>query len=70
MAIFFKLCFYIDMDENKIIKLNNKNIEDGQKIERRKPKQTLLQTNPILQEMFTSNMNNKKNKFEFKDLFK
>lgn len=58
------------MDENKIIKLNNKNIEDGQKIERRKPKQTLLQTNPILQEMFTSNMNNKKNKFEFKDLFK
>jgi hypothetical protein len=58
------------MDKNKIIQLNNKNKEEKQKFEKIKPKQSLFQTNPILHEMFTSNMNNKKNKFEFKDLFK
>jgi hypothetical protein len=58
------------MDENKVIKLNTKTIDEGQKIEKTKAKPSLFQTNPILHEMFTSNMNNKKNKFEFKDLFK
>ena len=60
MAIFFDFCFYINMDENKVIKLNNKAVDEGQKIEKTKPKQSLFQTNPILHEMFTSNMNNKK----------
>ena len=58
------------MDENKVIKLSNKPIDEGQKIEKIKPKKSLFQTNPILHEMFVSNMNNKKNKFNFKDLFK
>ena len=58
------------MDENKIIQLNNQYTEDKQKFEKAKPKQCLFQTNPILHEMFTSNMNNQKNKFKFKDLFK
>ena len=58
------------MEENKVIKLNNESVQEGKKIERQKPKQSLFQTNPILHEMFTSNMNIKKNKFNFKDLFK
>ena len=70
MAIFFGICFYICMDENKIIQLNNKISNEEKRFEKRKPKESLFQTNPILQEMFTSNMNNKKNKFELKDLFK
>ena len=58
------------MDDNKIIKLNIDIGEENKMEQKKKARKSLFQTNPILHEMFTSNMNIKKNKFNFKDLFK
>lgn len=56
------------MDEKKILHLDVKQntTESSEKIN----KKGLLQTNPILQQMFFENLNNKKNKFSLKDLFR
>ena len=58
------------MDENKIVELNSTS-KDIEKQELKNDKfKVSLQTNPILQKMFLANMNNKKDKFKFKDLFR
>ena len=58
------------MDENKIVELNIKS-KNNEKEETKDEKFKLsLQPNPILQKMFLANMNNKKDKFKFKDLFR
>ncbi len=57
------------MNEDKILKINteiNKNKESIQK----KTCSMDLQTNPIIQKMLFFNLNNKKGKFKFKDLFR
>jgi hypothetical protein len=57
------------MDE-KIIKLNiNKTNEKTTNFPEKK-KQSIFHSNPILQKMFLTNMNNKKGKFSLKDLFR
>lgn len=58
------------MDEKKIIKLDIKPSDVEQKQPRQTVNNSLLQTNPILQKMFTVNITTKKNKFNFKDLFR
>lgn len=58
------------MDDKKIIKLDIKPSDVEQKQPRQTVNNSLLQTNPILQKMFTVNMTTKKNKFNFKDLFR
>lgn len=58
------------MDEKKIIKLDIKPSDVEQKQPRQTVNNSLFQTNPILQKMFTVNMTSKKNKFNFKDLFR
>lgn len=70
LAIFFEKCFYISMDENKIVKLNIETNKPVEKQECDKKFNFSFHTNPILQKMFVANMNNKKDKFTFKDLFK
>lgn len=58
------------MDENKIVELNIQNKISKEKLEQKQKFNFSLQTNPILQKMFLTNMNNKKDKFKFKDLFR
>lgn len=58
------------MDEKKIIKLDIKPSDVEQKQPRQTVNNSLFQTNPILQKMFTVNITTKKNKFNFKDLFR
>lgn len=58
------------MEENKIIKLDIKPSEVEQKTPRRTVSNSLSQTNPILQRKLFANLINKKNKFNFKDLFR
>ncbi len=58
------------MDENKIVELNIQNKISEEKLEQKQKFNFSLQTNPILQKMFLTNMNNKKDKFKFKDLFR
>ncbi len=58
------------MDEEKIIKLQTETKKSGKKTDNVVQKKGLYQTNPILQEMLVENVNNKKNKFKIKDLFK
>ena len=58
------------MDENKIVELNIKEKHKEEKTEEKHKFNFSLQTNPILQKMFLTNMNNKKDKFKFKDLFR
>ena len=58
------------MDEEKIIKLQTETKKSGKKTDIVVQKKVLYQTNPILQEMLVENVNNKKNKFKIKDLFK
>ena len=58
------------MDENKIVELNIENKNSEEKSEVKQKFNFSLQTNPILQKMFLTNMNNKKDKFKFKDLFR
>lgn len=58
------------MDEKKIINLDIKPSDVEQKQPRQTVNSSLFQTNPILQKMFTVNMTSKKNKFNFKDLFR
>jgi len=57
------------MDENKITKLNIKTTD----VEKKQPHSVVsnvLQTNPILKQMFFANLVNKKDKFKLKDLFR
>ncbi len=58
------------MDEKNIIKLNIKN--NMEKIEKKENanQSFSFQTNPIIQKMLLSNINNKKGKFSLKDLFR
>ena len=58
------------MDEKNIIKLNIKN--NIEKIEKKENanQSFSFQTNPIIQKMLLSNINNKKGKFSLKDLFR
>ncbi len=58
------------MEDKKILKLNlkQKNIEE--QISDRNEKKQSYQTNPLLKTMFVSNIQNKKGKFDFKNLFK
>lgn len=70
LAIFFEKCFYISMDESKIVELKIENNKPVEKCENDKKNNLSFHTNPILQKMFLANMNNKKDKFAFKDLFK
>lgn len=68
---FFGFCVFISyMDENNIIKLNIK--KNKEKIEKKENanQSFSFQTNPIIQKMLLSNINNKKGKFSFKDLFR
>lgn len=58
------------MDENKVVELNIKEKISEEKLEEKQKFNFSLQTNPILQKMFLTNMNNKKDKFKFKDLFR
>lgn len=58
------------MDQDKIIKLNQKIYEEDKCLQQNTCKTSGLQTNPILQKKFLANLINKKNKFSFKDLFK
>jgi hypothetical protein len=58
------------MDENKIVKLDIKKQTGGEEEKKTQQKQSLFHTNPLLQKMFISNINNKKGKFSLKDLFK
>lgn len=58
------------MDENKVVELNIQNKGSEEKTEVKQKFNFSLQTNPILQKMFLTNMNNKKDKFKFKDLFR
>lgn len=57
------------MDENKIVELNI-NKKEEVKIEKEEKFRFSLQTNPILQKMLLANVNNQKDKFKFKDLFR
>lgn len=58
------------MDDKKIVKLDIKPSDAEQKIPHKTVNNSLSQTNPILQKMFFANLVNKKNKFNFKDLFR
>ena len=58
------------MDENKIVELNITSKECETKETKGEKFKLSLQTNPILQKMLLTNMNNKKDKFKFKDLFR
>lgn len=55
------------MDENKFVEFKT-NISK-EKSEKKNHKFS-FQTNPILQKMFLTNMNNENGKFKFKDLFR
>lgn len=57
------------MDENKITKLDLKTT-DVEKNQPRPVVSNVLQTNPILKQMFFANLVNKKDKFKLKDLFR
>lgn len=55
------------MDDKKIIKLN---INKTEKEEPAKKQVSSFSTNPILKKMLVFNLENKKNKFSLKDLFR
>ena len=56
------------MDKNKILELNTE-IKNNEQINE-KAHNFSFQTNPIIQRMLFFNLNNKKGKFKFKDLFR
>lgn len=58
------------MDNEKIIKLDIKPSDSAPLESDRKVNSNSLHTNPILQKMFFVNQAAKKNKFNFKDLFR
>ncbi len=58
------------MDEKKLFSIKTEKEKDNKKITETKSFSSGFQTNPILQKMLLSNLNNKKGKFSFKDLFK
>lgn len=58
------------MDNGKIIKLNIKQQNTEKEQSSEKMKKSLFQTNPLLKKMFFANIDNRKNKFSIKDLFR
>jgi len=58
------------MDDKKLYSIKIEKEKDNKKITETKSFSFGFQTNPILQKMLLSNLNNKKGKFSFKDLFK
>ncbi|MCD7779283.1 MAG: hypothetical protein LUH05_01255 [Candidatus Gastranaerophilales bacterium] len=58
------------MDDKKIIKLNLEQENTEKQITQKDKKQKIFQSNPLLKKMFVSNIENKKGKFNFKDLFR
>lgn len=58
------------MDDEKIIKLDIKPSDLDNKESKQTVYRNFLHTNPILQKMFFVNQAAKKNKFNFKDLFR
>ncbi len=58
------------MDENKIVKLFNYADEKKEKPKNQEASPFSFQTNPIIQRMLLYSLQNKKSKFNFKDLFK
>jgi len=61
-------CFYINMDDKKIIKLFE--FIDKKEETAQKTAASSFHTNPIIQEKFLTGINNKKSKFSIKDLLK
>ncbi len=57
------------MDKNKILQFNT-DVEKNNEQIKEKAHNFSFQTNPILQKMLFFNLNNKKGKFKFKDLFR
>lgn len=57
------------MDKNKILQFNTDVKKNNEQINE-KAHNFSFQTNPILQKMLFFNLNNKKGKFKFKDLFR
>ena len=57
------------MDENKIIKLFN-SVSKEEKPQKKQASSFALSTNPIIQRMLLTNLQNKKDKFKLKDLFR
>lgn len=57
------------MDKNKILQFNT-DVEKNNEQIKEKSHNFSFQTNPILQKMLFFNLNNKKGKFKFKDLFR
>ena len=58
------------MDDEKIIKLDIKPVDLDKKESKQNVCSSFLHTNPILQKMFFVNQVAKKDKFNFKDLFR
>ena len=57
------------MDKDKILKINTDVKQNDEQI-KEKAHNLSFQTNPIIQKMLFFNLNNKKGKFKFKDLFR
>ena len=57
------------MDKNKILQINTE-VKKNNEQSKEKAHNFSLQTNPIIQKMLFFNLNNKKGKFKFKDLFR
>ncbi len=56
------------MEENKLYRIHTEN-KSNEKTEK-KPLFASFHTNPLIQKMLILNINNKKDKFKFKDLFR
>ncbi len=57
------------MDKDKILKINTDVKQNDEQV-KEKAHNLSFQTNPIIQKMLFLNLNNKKGKFKFKDLFR
>ncbi len=57
------------MSEDKILKINIDVKQNDEQV-KEKAHNLSFQTNPIIQKMLFLNLNNKKGKFKFKDLFR
>ena len=58
------------MNENKVIKLNIDLKNAKEKTKENKKSWFSFQTNPIIKKMLLTNLENKKDKFKFQDIFK
>ncbi|HIS89057.1 TPA: hypothetical protein IAA87_06525 [Candidatus Avigastranaerophilus faecigallinarum] len=57
------------MDKDKILYINTE-VKKNDEQNKEKARSLGVQTNPIIQKMLFFNLNNKKGKFKFKDLFR